>query len=147
MWVSVDTVAPRVKSIATPTFDPGIGIDPLPITITFTEAVSLVPADYGTKVRFEQTIDETPVPVPATMSVTCAGDPAAGQSVRTRASMPATGPVNAPLALPAVTTRSVTPCEAGAIAVAIHPAEALYPGSTYTAVSYTHLTLPTKRIV
>ncbi|NBX45655.1 MAG: hypothetical protein EBT22_00200 [Chloroflexi bacterium] len=45
--------------------------------------------------------------------------------------MPATGPVNAPLALPTVTTRNVTPCEAGAIAVAIHPAEALYPGSTY----------------
>ena len=46
--------------------------------------------------------------------------------------MPATGPVNAPLALPAVTTRSDTPCGSGVEAIAIHPAEALYPGSTYT---------------
>lgn len=134
MWVSVDTVAPRVASIATPTFDPGIGNPPLPITITFTEAVRLVPADYGTKVRFEQTIDDGLVPVAATMTVTCAGDPApvTDLSARTRATMPATGPVNAPLALPAVTTRSDTPCESGVEAVAIHPAEALYPGSTYT---------------
>ncbi len=147
VWVSVDTVAPRVASIATPTFDPGIGQAPLPITITFTEAVVLTPADYGGKVRFEQLFDAIPRMVPATMSVTCADDPAptVGSSASTRAIMPASGPVNAPLALPTVATRNVSPCSAGTREVAIIPTEPLYPGSTYI-VTIGDATVPARAV-
>ena len=111
-WVTIDTVAPRVTRVATPTFDPGPQATPIPIEIEFSEPVALAPSDYGTRVRLEQEILNLPETVLATLQVDCAPD------VR-------------PVGTVSVSPGATGTCAAGVRIARIIPASPLYPGSTY----------------
>ena len=112
-WLTLDTVAPRVVTIASPTFTVGdANAGSRPVEITFSEPVALRPSDFGTKVRLEQEILDIPEPIAGTLQVVCADD------VRPTGTVP-------------VTPSADGSCASGVTVARIVPSVPWYPGGTY----------------
>ncbi|MBU6288965.1 MAG: hypothetical protein KGS10_12475 [Chloroflexi bacterium] len=112
-WLTLDTVAPWVAQVATPTFNVGdANAGSRPVAITFSEPVALRPADLGTKIRLEQEILDIREPIAGTLQVDCAPD------VR-------------PTGTVAVPPAADGSCASGVKAARIIPAKPWYPGGTY----------------